>query len=68
MKKVPADINLEGPLTGGKKKQKNKQTRELKDTFIVIVSVCKMKVMVHKTQMNLFRCHADFEGNVSATV
>lgn len=66
MKKVPADINLEGPLTG--RGGKNKQTRELKDTFIVIASVCKMKAMVHKTQMNPFRCCTDFEGNVSATV
>lgn len=67
MKKVPADINLEGPLTGARG-GKNKQTRELKEAFIVIESACKMKAMAHKTQMNLVRCHTDFEANVSASV
>lgn len=59
MKKVPADINLEGPLTG--RRGKNKQTRELKDAFIAIVSV-QNEGDIHKTQMNLFRRHTDFKG------
>lgn len=51
MKKVPAGVNLEGPLTDGEGRGGggcDKQTRELKDTFILIEFVCRMKAVKHR--------------------